>query len=868
MIVRTRRIYILYLLYVSSVLGYSISPYDFKFYRPTKIYDSIEVDGQLNEKQWLDSKSINDFIQVEPNILDNPTEKTSVKILYDNKYIYFGIVLYQDNNTLAYKMGDYDDFINSFENNSDFFVIELDTQNKHDSSYGFAINASNVRADYMVYGDEDGNVDDYWNASWKSEVIIKDDSWVIEVAIPMSELRFSSNSKQDWGINFIRYIKSKNETSIWSFIPEFQNKFISQYGHLLDLDIKYSNNFKLKPYLLMGDIEYNDVYYDVAPSDDGPVIVNKENPINLNKKNNKNKLGFNFKYRFRSSNVFDFTLNPDYGQINQDPSVINNTAYEIEFDEKRPFFLENSSFYQTPIRIFYSRRIGGDVVKQGDDLFNNITFDTNFKKAFSYLGDKHNVQYGFLYAESRINESDYIPIYQNPNFDDFDVKYFVLRNKYKISDSGSIGFLATYYEKPAFELGYSNDRILFPEQKNNTIAIDFAFNLSSLYSITLDGQIAQVNNNGIIANALNVELDYVNYFSLYKYIDCWFKIENYDKNFDISKMGYLFRNDLKDVNIGLAFTNQKPDNAQNRKLILKYLLSKNHNNKIIQNNFDVSFNNTFQNFHKISLGYSKDFKHYIDRFYDMIHFNSNEDIYTKGILYDKFSFEFSNDQRLLNSYTLGFEYFVDNFEDTGKRLMFHDRYKINDRLEFEFSFDEKKLFSKYHFLKMKEINNSSGINRIIVSDYDYLFVNSQNQEKTVSFQISSKYSNSVTIQFYSEFYKYLNDWDTNEVFVIEKDNLDSYPIKDTNNNLDIQEDGIIYISDYSSVMANFVIKVELYSNSYLHFVYSIDKGINGRSFNNPLDVLGFSRNDINQDNLAEIYYGESFFIKFNILFNN
>jgi len=69
-------------------------------------------------------------------------------------------------------------------------------------------------------------------------------------------------------------------------------------------------------------------------------------------------------------------------------------------------------------------------------------------------------------------------------------------------------------------------------------------------------------------------------------------------------------------------------------------------------------------------------------------------------------------------------------------------------------------------------------------------------------------------------------------------------------------------------MANFVIKAELYSNSYLHFVYSIDKGINGRSFNNPFDVLGFSRNDINQDNLAEIYYGESFFIKFNILFNN
>ena len=126
----------------------------------------------------------------------------------------------------------------------------------------------------------------------------------------------------------------------------------------------------------------------------------------------------------------------------------------------------------------------------------------------------------------------------------------------------------------------------------------------------------------------------------------------------------------------------------------------------------------------------------------------------------------------------------------------------------------------------------------------------------------------ITIQFYYEFYKYLNDWDTNEVFVIEKDNLDSYPIKDTSNNLDVQEDGIIYISDYSSVIANFVIKAELFSNLNLHFVYSVDKGINGRSFNNPFDVLDFSRSNIKQDNLAEIHYGHSFFIKLDVLFNN
>ena len=99
-------------------------------------------------------------------------------------------------------------------------------------------------------------------------------------------------------------------------------------------------------------------------------------------------------------------------------------------------------------------------------------------------------------------------------------------------------------------------------------------------------------------------------------------------------------------------------------------------------------------------------------------------------------------------------------------------------------------------------------------------------------------------------------------------NPDLYPIYDGDIMLNEEEDGIIYISDYSSVIANFVIKAKLFSNSNLHFVYSYDKGINGKSFNNPFDVLNFNVDDINQDNLAEVFYDHSFFIKFDILFNN
>ena len=859
------------LLFLLSLIEYSFASDNFKFHEPVKISKDIKIDGYLNKNEWPDCQSIRDFIQVEPDMLDSPTEETSVKILYNDKYIYFGVVLYQNKNTISYKMGEYDDFMNVFEKSSDYFVIELDTQNNHDSSYGFAINASNVRSDYMVYGDEEGEVDDYWNATWESAVVITDYGWVLEIAIPLSELRFPDQSNQDWGLNFMRYIKSKNETSFWSFIPDLQNKFISTYGHLVNLDVNYSNNYKFTPYFSTGKVEYDDIYYEIGFLNGTPSI-DIGNQIYRKKNITKDKIGFDFKYAFKSSNVIDFTYNPDYGQINQDPSIINNTAYEIEFDEKRLFFLENSSFYTTPIKVFYSRRIGGDVIKSGDDFFSNMTFDTDFNTAVSYLGSKNNIQYGFLYGEAKINKGQ--SLYES--LENVSIKYYLMRNKFKISDYGFIGIIGTYYHKPNFNYRIDKpelqNRQNFKQQKSIASGIDFSFNFPVINNLYIDGQIVQTQNDNILGKGLNVELDYVSYIDLSKYVDAWVKIEKYNKNFDISKMGYLYRNDLQDFNLGIAYTNQNPRSSKTRKFILKYLISKNYDNNIIQNNLDFSFNNTFKNYYKIAFGIAKDFKHYIDKFYDTMYFNVNQDILTKAILYDKFSLKFSNDQRLFNSYSIGFEYFVDNFNDYGKRLIFNDKYKINDRIEVEFAYDNAKQFKKFQFLKIKEIESggSGGANSQHMNNnvYDYLFVSSNNEEKTFSLQISSQYTKNVTIQFYYEFYKYLNDWNSDKVYKMDLSNPDLYPIYDGDIMLNEEEDGIIYISDYSSVIANFVIKAKLFSNSNLHFVYSYDKGINGKSFNNPFDVLNFNADDINQDNLAEVFYDHSFFIKFDILFNN
>ena len=128
-----RIIHTISFLCLSILFGSSLDEYKLNFYEPTKISSDIIIDGNLDEKEWQYQKSIEDLIQVAPDMLANPTEKTSVKILYNDRYIYFGIVLYQDKNSISYKMGEYDDF-SSFDETSDYFAIELDTQYNHDNA--------------------------------------------------------------------------------------------------------------------------------------------------------------------------------------------------------------------------------------------------------------------------------------------------------------------------------------------------------------------------------------------------------------------------------------------------------------------------------------------------------------------------------------------------------------------------------------------------------------------------------------------------------------------------------------------------------------------------------------------------------------
>ena len=155
----------------------------------------------------------------------------------------------------------------------------------------------------MVYADGLENVDDYWNANWDGISNIDSNKWVIECKIPLNNLRYYNKNIQNWGVNFIRYIHNKNETIVWSVIPEKIDKVVSEYGHLINLELENSNSITIKPYIWFGEIEYDDHYF--LSDEDGsgnPTLGPKFDNFKIDK---RDKIGLDFKYNFNSSTILD-----------------------------------------------------------------------------------------------------------------------------------------------------------------------------------------------------------------------------------------------------------------------------------------------------------------------------------------------------------------------------------------------------------------------------------------------------------------------------------------------------------------------------------------------------------------------------------
>ncbi|MDR8390528.1 carbohydrate binding family 9 domain-containing protein [Aliifodinibius sp. S!AR15-10] len=322
----------------------------------------INLDGKLDEAMWQQVEVATDFTQRTPNDGEPATEKTEARIIYTADAIIVGARAYDS----AMDSAAATLFRKDGSAYSDWFYVTIDSYNDNRTGFSFAVNPKGVRKDILLYDDD--NEDLRWDAVWEAATSMDEKGWTVEMRIPLSQLRFSSNSDQietEWGINFQRRIARKEEISFWAPTPQESSGFVSQFGTLQGIkNISAPKQLEIVP--------YGSTSLTRAPSEG-------DNPFySANEMNGS--VGADLKYGLTSDLTLTATINPDFGQVEADPAVINLSAFETYFREQRPFFLEGNEIFNfgktktyntfgNPIT-FYSRRIGrapqGNLEKYND----------------------------------------------------------------------------------------------------------------------------------------------------------------------------------------------------------------------------------------------------------------------------------------------------------------------------------------------------------------------------------------------------------------------------------------------------------------------------------------------------------------------
>ncbi len=287
-----------------------------------RVTASIRVDGVLDEEGWVSATPITEFTQVQPSEGQPASERTEVRILYDDDALYLGARLY-DRQQVRSRVGRRDMSMSA----SDWLTVIIDARHDHLTSFGFEVNPAGVRRDQTRGG---GNEDDSWDPVWEAATTVSGSGWVAELRIPFSQLRFSGAVEQTWGLQVERQIARNQEFSVWAYTPPGQPGGAPRYGHVTNLTrLATGKRLEFMPYVVTK----------------GEYIDRGGNPFRSNREYDFNA-GADLKYRLSSSLTLDATVNPDFGQVEVDPAVINLTAFETFFPEKRPFFIEGSEMFR------------------------------------------------------------------------------------------------------------------------------------------------------------------------------------------------------------------------------------------------------------------------------------------------------------------------------------------------------------------------------------------------------------------------------------------------------------------------------------------------------------------------------------------
>ncbi len=337
------------LLFCSSayILSQELAPR--KIYNTNHIEKPPLIDGVLDDEAWTKVDWGGDFIQRSPEDGAAPSQQTQFKIIYDYKFIYVGVRAFDtEPDLVARRMSRRDGF------EGDFIEINIDSYNDKRTAFSFSASASGVKGEeYISNNGEDW--DSTWDPIWYLETSIDDHGWVAEFKIPLSQLRFADKEKHIWGVQVMRMLFRDRERSYWQPIAQDSPGWVHLFGEIHGIKgIKPQKQLEVQPYLLARAERY------VAEEGD-PYATGVENSLDV---------GVDAKIGLTSDITLDLTINPDFGQVEADPSAVNLSAFQLFFREQRPFFLEgnntlnfdmtqsNAGGFFNNDNLFYSRRIG------------------------------------------------------------------------------------------------------------------------------------------------------------------------------------------------------------------------------------------------------------------------------------------------------------------------------------------------------------------------------------------------------------------------------------------------------------------------------------------------------------------------------
>ncbi len=321
-----------------------------RIYNTTRISgEAPKIDGLIDDEIWNAVEWSGDFTQREPSDGIAPSQETAFKILYDDDFLYILIRAYDtEPEKIVKRMSRRDGF------DGDWVQVNIDSYFDKRTAFAFTASVSGVKGDAIVSNDGD-RWDLTWDPIWYTKTSIDEEGWIAEMKIPFTQLRFSNHKEnQVWGFQLNRRYFRNEERSHWAYFSKDKSGWVRHFGELHGIkNIKPKRQAEITPYIVA-----KQENFDEEP----------DNPFRDEGVNRNLGVGLDGKIGITNDFTLDFTINPDFGQVEADPSEVNLTAFETYFQEKRPFFIEGREITSYQLsgggnsfsldNLFYSRRIG------------------------------------------------------------------------------------------------------------------------------------------------------------------------------------------------------------------------------------------------------------------------------------------------------------------------------------------------------------------------------------------------------------------------------------------------------------------------------------------------------------------------------